>query len=298
MSKGGGQSPTGDMLLPLLEKNYQHAQNIANIPFTPYIGQLSPGVPTSLSNATLAATDVANFDARPVNAAQVASTASVNPMMGLNGIDAYMNPYIQNVIDTSMADIDRQRQMSLNQGASNAAISGAFGSDRHGVADALTNEAYGRIAGETAAGLRMGGFNTAAGLMQSDYERALQAALANQSVGASQNLQNATLQQQANLANQQAGFQAAQTNLAGAEALGELAGLQFGFEKMPLDAQYQEFLRMLNQPYLGQDVLNKALGMFGSMSGQWTPPSYPFGNAFAEALPGMLYNGPFNLPIK
>jgi hypothetical protein len=285
MSKGGGQSPVGDFLMrpEVLPWYWERAKGIADDPFAPYTGKLAPDMPTSLVDATRAATDVANFGARPITPAQVASTASVSPMMGLQGIDAYMNPFSQQVIDASMADIDRQRQMSLNQGASDAALSGAFGGDRHGVADSLTNEAFGRIAAETAAGLRMGGFDSASRLMQSDYDRALAASLANQNVGAAQNQQNAVLQLQASLANMSAAEAAQRANLAGAQTLGNLAQLQFGIEQMPLDKAYSEFLRQISYPAQTQDLLLKSLGGFGSMQGQWTPPSYPFGSSFLSS---------------
>lgn len=186
----------------------------------------------------------------------------VSAMQGLEGLEAYFNPYIQSVINGALSDIDRSRQMALNQGASSAAMSGAFGGDRHGVADALTNEAYGRIAADTASGLRMGGFQDAAGMLMGDKDRLLQ----NQQF-------NATLGQQANLANQAAGLQAAQTNLAGAQTLGGLAMNQYGIDQAGLDAMYGEFLRQLNYPAQTQSLINAALGLVGpSMAGQYNEP--------------------------
>src|SRR5262245_28327955 len=256
MSKGGGQTPTGDTLLPLLTKNYTTAQSLAAKPFTPYTGQLvaqptaatqqgqaaitsgalTAGQP-ALDSAIAGATKVQNFapaqvkaptakaitgqaatsgvygvlpQAMPVTTAaestiaapqqQAMSAPSVPPltsraqarldrratrhglgathpppaaapvlpapsaptpsapagptvaaMQGLQGLDAYFNPYVGQVADRTLADLNRLRQMSISQNGSNAALGGAFGGDRQAVTDALTNEAFARQAADTLA---------------------------------------------------------------------------------------------------------------------------------------------------
>lgn len=335
MSVGGGQSPFGDWAMQPGQIPYawNNAKNIANNAFTPYTGTMSAGAPQALSTAGNAAANLINYTPQQVSApmsgaataspvqnvtgATVAPVPNVSAGMGMGGIDAYMNPYISNVINTSNAEIDRNRQLALNQGASDAAMSGAFGGDRHGVADSLTNEAYGRIMADNTAGLMMGGYNTAAGLMQSDYDRALQASLANQGVASSAALanagygqsaalanqgaaltqagQNAGFQQQTNLANQQAGLtaglanqnaglDAAGQNLAATQTLGGLAMNQYGIQQNQLDLAYQEFLRQMAYPYQQQDLLIKSLGGTGDvMGGQWTPP----GNIASDIFGGL-----------
>lgn len=76
-------------------------------------------------------------------------------------LDPYMNPYISSVIDAALADIERSRATATagNQGA--ATMAKAYGGSRHGVVDALTNEAAIREAGSTSAGLRASGFDSA-----------------------------------------------------------------------------------------------------------------------------------------
>lgn len=83
-------------------------------------------------------------------------------------IDRFQNPYQQDVIDATMSDLGRQQQMSLQQGGDAAQAAGAFGGSRHGVADALSREAYDRNAAGTIAGLRQQGFNTALGAAQQE----------------------------------------------------------------------------------------------------------------------------------
>lgn len=89
-------------------------------------------------------------------------------------IDRFRNPYDQNVIDTALADINRQQQVSLAQGGDSAYNAGAFGGSRHGVADALTREAYDRNAQSTVAGLRQQGYQTALGAAQQDSQARMQ----------------------------------------------------------------------------------------------------------------------------
>src|SRR5882762_6511721 len=89
---------------------------------------------------------------------------NVTPQSGLLGLDKYLNPYTANVIDASLNDLNRARQLGINQNASNATLSNAFGGDRQAVTDAETNRAYLDAAGRTIAGLRNQGFDTAAGL--------------------------------------------------------------------------------------------------------------------------------------
>lgn len=84
----------------------------------------------------------------------------------LGGMDLsrYMNPYTQNVIDSSMNDLDRARRIAIN-GNSSAATTGAGAnawlSDRAGVADGETNRGFLDSAAALSAGLRQSGYNNA-----------------------------------------------------------------------------------------------------------------------------------------
>ena len=145
----------------------------------------------------------------PAYLAQAASVdrGSVQDVYGQQGaqyMSAYQNPWDTQVVDTTLADLDRARRMMLI-GQEDAALgSGAYGGSRHGVADSLTNEAALRQAATTAAGLRQTGFNTAANLGMTDANRMLQASLANQGVDLSAATANAGFGQQTALANQNA----------------------------------------------------------------------------------------------
>lgn len=80
-----------------------------------------------------------------------------------NGPDvgAFMNPFIGNVVDTTMQDMNRARQMTMNDIGAQATSSGAFGGSRHGVAEAESNRNFYDKMGQTTANLYNTGFNTA-----------------------------------------------------------------------------------------------------------------------------------------
>jgi hypothetical protein len=83
------------------------------------------------------------------------------PEYSTNMVQKYMNPYQEGVINASMGDIERQRQMQQLRDRAAAVQAKAFGGSRQGVAEALTNEAYDRTAANTAAQLRSQGFTQA-----------------------------------------------------------------------------------------------------------------------------------------
>lgn len=148
--------------------------------------------------------------------------------IGQTDLAQYINPYTQQVIDTSMADLERQRQMQQNQIGAQASQAGAFGGSRQGVAEALTNEAFARQGGQMAAGLRQAGFQQAQQMAGQDIASRMQAALANQGVAG----QDLARQLQANLANQAVSGQdlarRLQAGLANQQAAGQ--DIQFGMQ--------------------------------------------------------------------
>ncbi len=75
----------------------------------------------------------------------------------------FMNPYTQNVVNTSMRDMNRARQMANNDVGAQAEAAGAFGGSRHGLVEAQTNAQFARDAGDMSAGLRYQGYRDAVG---------------------------------------------------------------------------------------------------------------------------------------
>lgn len=194
----------------------------------------TPGAYTPQAVTAPGAFTPQQVSASPVTAGQLAST----------DLSAYFNPYQQNVIDLSLADLERSRAGAISAGQGAATSAGAYGGSRHGVADSLTNEAFGRTAAQTAANLRSQGFLNAQQAAGEDINRrygadtfnagqSLQAQGMNQGAGLTAGLANNASQLQAGqfnlsnalqaaLANQNAGLQGAQFNLGAANQLGAL----------------------------------------------------------------------------
>jgi hypothetical protein len=167
---------------------------------------------------------------------------SVAAQRAVGGINTYMNPYTNQVINASMADLERQRQTQMNALGAQATAAGAFGGSRQGVAEALTNEGFAQQGGQLAGQLRQQGFNTALGASQQDISNMLQA----------QGM------------NQQAGLQGAQQRLGAAGQMGNLSQTGFGFGQQIGATQAQEGQRM---QVMNQALIDAAKGQFGGFTG-------------------------------
>ena len=210
---------------------------------------------------------------------------AVAAQQAVGGIGTYMNPYTQQVIDTSMGDLERQRQMQMNQLGAQASAAGAFGGSRQGVAESLTNEAFARQGGQLAAGLRQQGFQTALGASQQDVANQMQAALANQSArsaaeqfGQATGLQGQIANQgafgraqefgqgmtlDAQQANQQAAQQAANLRLQASGQLGGLGQTGFGMGQGIIGMQQQQGLL---QQQNNQRLIDAARAQYGGFA--------------------------------
>ena len=180
------------------------------------------------------------------------------------GIQTYMNPYTQEVIDRSMQDIGTAQQQAMNQLGAQATAARAFGGSRQGVAEALTNQNFINQLATTAAGLRQQGFQTALGASQQDVANQMQAALANQAATsrATEFGQGTTLQ--AEMANQAAAQNAANLRLQAAGQLGGFGQQAFGMGQGIVGMQ-QDFGRQ--QQTMNQALIDAARGQFGGFAG-------------------------------
>lgn len=106
--------------------------------------------------------------------AAINKTAQIGSSMP--NTQAFMNPYQQQVTDRTMNDMERMRQMQTNTLGAQAQAAGAFGGDRHGIAEAATNEAFARQGGNQMAQLNMQGYNNALGAAQNQQRMGLGAA--------------------------------------------------------------------------------------------------------------------------
>lgn len=120
-----------------------------------------------------------------------------NAAAGGPNIGQFFNPYTTEVINQSLADLERQRQTQINSTGAAASQAGAFGGSRHGVAEAQTNLGFGQQGAQMASGLRQQGFNTA--LQAAQNQQQTQSQLAGQGFGFGQAINNQQTQQGASV---------------------------------------------------------------------------------------------------
>ena len=167
-----------------------------------------------------------------------AAQASTGPQ----AFQQFMSPYQQQVIDTTLADFDRQAQAKQQTIRDQAVASGAFGGGREGVALAE----YGAASDRNRAALQ-------AGLLQQGFDQAQAAA-------------------QQNFANQM-GIASALPGLQGTDItrLGQLGAINQAQKQAELDAQ-REAVRMA--AYQPQEELDRfadiTTGIMGGMRGSGT----------------------------
>lgn len=157
-------------------------------------------------------------------------------------LNQYMNPFENQVVGQSLNDIEQARQMQANQLASQAQRAGAFGGSRSAILESTANEAAMQQAAQTAANLRMGGFQNAQNMAQMDLNR----------------------QFQAQSANQQAGLGAAGLRLGAAGQLGSLANQGFNMGRM-LQSDMAASGAMQRQ--LQQDIFDRGREQFAGYQG-------------------------------
>lgn len=244
MSVGSKQETvqkTDPAQLAMLTANYNGAKPIAAGLSQPYTGQLVAHNSPGQIAAQGAYTSIANNNVgQPALDSAVKSTSGFLNFDPTANISKFMNPFTDSVINSSLGDLNRQRQIAGVNDNQRATASHAFGGSRQGVADSLTNQAYDQNAASMIAGLRNTGYNTALGASQ---------AAAGTSLAASGQLAQQS-QQQIDQAGQRAGF------------LSQVGDAQQSQEQAGLTAQYQEFMRQLMGSQQGQQLLNSALGLF------------------------------------
>lgn len=197
-------------------------------------------------------------------------------------INAYMNPYISNVENAALQRLEGATKLGINRIGDQARAAGAFGGSRQGIAEGTALGEAARSAGELSANLRSQGFNQAAALMQADQQRAMQAALANQSAG----LQGANLRMGAASQLGSLAQQAQAARLQDASMLEQIGMQRQGLQQQLLDEAYARWNEQRNYPI---EMLNLRLGAtsatpYGSTQTQTGPAPRTSGNGLLTGL--------------
>jgi hypothetical protein len=164
---------------------------------------------------------------------------------------SYMSPYMQNVVDISKREAQRQADIARTQRGAQAARAGAFGGSRQAIIEAEAQRNLAQQMGDIQARGGQAAYEQAAQQFQSEQARRLQAS--------------------------QLGLQSA---LQSAQQLGQLGQLQFGqakdivglqaaagaerqaLQQKKLSQDYEDFLRQQQFPYQqAQFIMEMARGM-------------------------------------
>ena len=220
---------------------FQAAKGISGQPFVPYTGPRVAGFnPDQLRQfqATRGLFET-GMEYDPLTGIQelaqqeAPQVGQVGSLLGAD-IGAYQSPYTQQVIEQSMADIQRQADIARGQAQSRAIGAGAFGGSRSALLETESQRPYIEQQARTAAGLRQAGFEQAQRAAESDIARQQQMAMF------APELELKARQQQAGLLG---GVGAEQQARLG--QLGQIGLQQQQLQQMGLQAPYEEFQRAL-----------------------------------------------------
>jgi len=220
---------------------FQAAKGLAGQPFIPYTGPRVAGFnPDQLRQfqATRGLFETGmQYD--PLTGLQQlaqapAPTVGQVPSLLQTNIGAYQSPYQQQVIDQTMADIQRQADIARGLSQSRAIGAGAFGGSRSALLEAESQRPYIEQMARTAAQQRESGYQQALRAAESDIARQQQM---EQFIP---QFQLAAQRQQAGLLGDIQAQQAARLGM-----LGQIGEQQRLLQQQALQVPYQEFQRAL-----------------------------------------------------
>ncbi len=255
MSKGKTttSTQTDPKQMAIFEDVYNKGKSIFNTPFTPYTGQGVAG----FTPDQLFAQDQArgmfdeSFGFNPRQ--QLNNLASQDaPSLLSADLEAYQNPFRQQVIDNTLGDLDRARQIQLQSDQDAAIGRGAFGGSRSALLESETNRNFADRAGDISSKLNLQGFDRATGLASQDIGRDMQ-----------------NRQFQAGLFNNQLADQYQNFGL-----LSGIGNQQQGLNQAGIDFDYGQFMRQQDDPYKRFGALTSGAGFIpgnGSKTDQYKP---------------------------
>ena len=227
--------------------------------------------------ATLAGSGVGSFQPFITAAQQAAADAgtTVSGIAGLTGAPtaaqtaAFTSPFQQQVIDTTLAEFDRQRAINEQNIRDQQAALGALGSGRAGVQLSEFQTQSGRDRAALEAQLRQQGFQQAQAARQQDIQNRFGLAQAQSGLG----------QFQTGLA-----AQVPQLQRADISTLGQVGAAQQAQRQAVLDAQRQAARTAAYEPlerlgFFGQGVTGLMGGYPAQYQFQATPPASPLQTA-------------------
>ena len=286
------------------QSNYDAAANMNPAAFAAFNGQrvadLTQGQTDAIGKITNNVGSTQPYFANALSTTQ--GVQNYNPLMvnaqTLPGSDlkAYMNPYTDSVVNSSLNVLDQQRAADINRNHDAANAAKAFGGSRQQLQDAVTNSQYGLQGSQLAANLYNQNYTNALAALQSDQARNLQAQQSNQAAGlqgASTNLNAASLTGQLAGAGQDAYMNGLNASLAGNGMLQNQAQNQITANMQQYADQQQSMLQplFLRMQALGMTPYNTSTSSTGNMSGLTAQAYQPTSSSPLMQLAGGLLGG-------
>ena len=258
----------------------QQAQNIA----TQGVGSFQPFLNTAGQQAQLAAGLGTTALGQLGTAASTFGGVGTGATSFQQGVQDFMSPYQSQVIDASLAEFDRNKQIQEQQIRDQQAKLGALGSGRAGVQLAEFGTGAARERALLQAGLLQQGFGQAQAARQQDIQNRFGLGQAQQGIaGATQNLGAF----QSGLAGQQAQLGAQTQALQGTDIsrLGQLGALNQAQQQAEFDAQREATRQAAFQPQEQLDrYTNQVTGIMGGYPGQTVSTNVPNPTPLQTAL--------------
>jgi hypothetical protein len=204
----------------------QRAQGVAATPYQAYTGNLTADVNSQQNLGISGINANANFASPYIQQASQQANAASAPITGAT-IQGYQNPYTQQVVDATTAQLQHDNSQQMAQLQGNQISQGALGGNATGVAKGILAGQQGRTMA-----------STTAGLYQQSYDQALKAAQQQQQMG----LAGANAQANYGISGQSAA-------LAGAGQQISAGTLQQQTEQARLNSAYQQYAQAQAFPY-------------------------------------------------
>lgn len=287
MGKGGGGSSGGgttttvsqppQAVLDQYNKVVATANDVAGTPLQQYQGNMVAGF-TPDQNSAFGTVNGLQGAAQPyINQAAGLINQSTTPLnvtpFSASAVSQYQNPYTQQVVDSTMAQMQNMDAQQQQQLKGNAVSSGAFGGDRAGVASAALSGQQDLANNSTIAGLYGQSYNQALGEFNTQQQTQLSADQANK-----------YLQAQGAYGLGNLGNEALSTGLQGANAQLTTGGLQQALAQSQLNVPYQQFLQQQAYPFQTSQWLANISEGIGSNSGGTSSTTTPAPSSTSQAV--------------
>ena len=244
------------------------------------VGSYAPHLTQAGTYGTQAGTTMGGVSPYITGAAGLTGTGAGT---GAGSISSYMSPYQSQVMETSLAEFDKQAAMR-GQTISDAAVGvGGYGGGRHGVLESEYQLGSDKNRAALHAQMLQSGFGQGAGLRQQDYMNQL--GLAGATAGLAQG--------QLGLGSYEQGLAKLTPQLAGGD-IGMLSGIgdiQQRQEQRTIDAAAQANKMMAAEPYERLGVYGQGIAGLAPHMGQYTMTQTPDPTALQTALGTMSVLG-------